>query len=292
VFAAQIAPPHRRAESLGTIGLAGFLGLVLGPTLGDFIFSGQTTSILPYRVFFSASAVCSLAAGMIMLRVRLASDARAGASAGSAASGGTVTGPAAAFRVILAHWPGMILLVGLCFSMAYCIQMVFLERLAEAQGFQDIKIFFLLYAPTAMTLRVLLRRMPERVGRERTVLIGLVLMAGGILCLTGIQSQYELILPGLLMGAGHSLIFPSMVDLAAGSLPASHRGTGTALILGSGDLGFLIGFATLGEVIDRFGFDVALSGLAGALLLSGILFGITCRLGFASQPPRDRAGAS
>ncbi|UCG32811.1 MAG: MFS transporter [Phycisphaerales bacterium] len=269
VFAAQIAPPHRRAESIGTIGLAGFLGLILGPTLGDVIFSGSADSILPYRVFFSASAACSLAAGGIMLRVKLPAHGHAQSAASTSA---VRTGDLSTFRIIIQNWPGTVLLVGVCFSMVFCLQMSFLERLAEARGFRDIKVFFLCYAPTAMALRVLLRRMPERFGRSRTVLTGLALLFAGLLCLIGIRSQAQLILPGLLMGAGHSFIFPSMVDIAAGSLPPDYRGTGTALILGAGDLGLLTGFACMGEAIEARGYDVTIAALAGTILVAAAVF--------------------
>ena len=68
------------------------------------------------------------------------------------------------------------------------------------------------------------------------------------------------------MGAGHCFVFPSMVDLAAERLPLEHRGTGTALILGAGDVGMLIGFVGLGEVIDAHGFNAALMVLAATVL--------------------------
>ena len=71
VFAAQIAPSLRRAESIGTIGLAGFAGMMIGPTLGDWVFAGGGESMTPYHVFFSASAACSLAAGACMYLIRL-----------------------------------------------------------------------------------------------------------------------------------------------------------------------------------------------------------------------------
>ena len=97
-------------------------------------------------------------------------------------------------------------------------------------------------------------------------------MAAGLCSLVGIDSQWGLIAPGILMGAGHCFIFPSMVDLAAGHFPPEHRGTGTSLILGAGDVGMLIGFATLGELIDSFGFDTALLTLAGLLVVSAGAF--------------------
>jgi len=80
-----------------------------------------------------------------------------------------------------------------------------------------------------------------------------------------------------LMGARHCFIFPSMFDLSASSLPGQYRGTGTALILGAGDVGMLIGFTTVGEVIDRFGYGAAICGLAGVLFVVSVAVAIRRR---------------
>ena len=180
-------------------------------------------------------------------------------------------------KIIRQHWPGMILLIGVVFSMAFCVQSQYLERLADARGFKDIKLFFLVYGPTAMALRIIFRTAPQRLGRTRTILLGLLLLAAGQFLLVGVHSQWQLIVPGLVMGAGHSFIFPSMVDLAAERLPREHRGTGTALILGAGDLGMLIGYVALGEMIATFGFDLSLKVLAGTVLCSAAVFGVARR---------------
>lgn len=169
------------------------------------------------------------------------------------------------------------MLVGVVFAMVFCVQSMFLERLAEARGFKDIKLFFLFYAPTAMTLRVIFRRVPERVGRSRTLFGGLLLLAIGLLCLTTVQTQWQLVLPGVVMGAGHCFIFPSMVDLAAERLPAHYRGTGTALILGAGDFGMLTGYLALGELIKAFDFDTALTALSGTVLFGAVAFAVAHR---------------
>ena len=99
------------------------------------------------------------------------------------------------FRVIRTHWPGSVLLVGVVFSIVFCLQMAFIERLADQRGFKDVKVFFLTYGPAAMALRVIFRRVPERIGRSRTLSGGLVLLAAGLLCLMGVQSQSGLVLP-------------------------------------------------------------------------------------------------
>ncbi len=284
VFAAQIAPPRRRAESIGTMGLAGFLGMMIGPSLGDWIFSGNTDPLTAHHIFFTASAACSLAAGGIMMLTPLPAGPDPAIGEPQAASGSSDRGPSTAtqadhstYRVIRNHWPGSILLIGVVFSMVFCLQIAFMERLAEARGFKDIKGFFLTYGVTAMTLRVLCRRVPERLGRSRTLLGGLLLLTVGLTCLIGVQSQWEFVLPAVLMGAGHCFIFPSMVDLAAAKLPPEHRGTGTSLILGAGDVGMLTGFFCLGELINRFGFDMGLGALALAILAGAAVFAVTRR---------------
>jgi len=175
--------------------------------------------------------------------------------------------------LIVEHWPGLILLVALVFAVVFCVQAMFIERLADARGFRDVKLFYLIYSPTAITLRIIFRRLPQRIGRTRTMLMGLLLMAAGLCCLIGVENQWRLIPPGILMGAGHCFIFPSMVDLAAGHFPPQHRGAGTSLILGAGDVGMLIGFSTLGELIDSRGFDTALLMLAVLAFVTACLVG-------------------
>ena len=270
VFAAQVAPAHRRAESIGTIGLAGFLGMVIGPALGDLIFSGSATSITPYRVFFTASAACSFLAGLIVMFMALPMPR----GTSSIKPERLNDRPRSPIGLVWNHWPGMIMLVGVVFTLAFCVQSMYLERLAEERGFKNIKLFFFCYCPTAMFLRLLFRQLPQQLGRTRTVLLGLLLLAAGQLLLIGINSQFGLVIPGMLMGAGHCFVFPSMVDLAAERLPPADRGTGTALILGAGDVGMLIGYGTLGELIDSYGFDSMLKTLAGVVILSAVFLAL------------------
>jgi predicted MFS family arabinose efflux permease len=268
VMAAQMAPPLRRAESIGSMGLAGFTGMMVGPTLGDWIFAQGVESIVVYRVFFCASAVCSLLAGGLMFMAPVTGLS----SSKPVALTPHDTRGSSQLRVIRANWPGTVLLIAMAFGMAWCVQSMFLERLAEDRGFENIKVFFLTYAPTAIVLRVLFRRVPQRIGRTKTLAGGAVLFVSGLSCLTLVRSEAGLVLPALLMGAGHCFIFPSMIDLGAAALPTAYRGTGTALVLACGDLGMLIGFGSLGELIDTFGFTAGLLALAGVILFATSAF--------------------
>ncbi len=280
VYAAAVAPPARRAESMGTMGLAGFLGMMIGPAVGDLIFADRANPDAAFRAFFSISAACGLLGGLVLAGIPLP-------PAPPRTAGGGEESP---FRVVLRHWPGAILLVGVVTQMAFCLQMSFLERLAQVRGFHDIRTFFFVYGPTAILLRIVFRRAPERLGRTRTILGGMAATAAGLTALIGAKSESGLVLPALLMGAGHSFVFPSMVDLGADRLPPEHRGTGTATILGAGDLGMLIGFALLGRLIETHGFDLAITFLAGSVAVTGIYFGWATRRQVRDGATRVRVG--
>lgn len=262
VFAARMAPPHRRAESLGTIGIGGFIGMMIGPALGDFIFAGGLGIDSRFTWFFGAGAGLSLAAGCVV-SLRAAPNLPAATLATS-----TMT-------LWRRHWPGRMLLIPVVFAAALTIQMSFLERFADARHFATIRWFFLAYAPTAIVVRLAFRHGPERLGRRRVCAVGLCLVGLGLLLLIPVRSDWHLLFSGLAWGAGHSLTYPSMVDLVAGSMPPQWRGVGTTLALGAMDLGFMTAGITWGHTIDRYGYSATflaaalLSGLAGALMALG-----------------------
>ena len=280
VFAGLIAPPHRRAESLGTMGLSGFVGMTIGPTLGDVIFATLGGGATAFHVFFTASALCSLAAAtVVFFAVRLPDglEAQRAQRVREMATPAPikVDSPAHDRRepligLLWRYLPASILPIAIAFHMTFCLQMSFLERLAAERGFDNIKLFFLTYAPTAIVLRIAMRRLPEQIGRRSTVLLGAGLFLAGLMFLLGVQREVGLILPGILMGAGHCFIFPSMIDLCASAYPREHRGLGTSLVLGAGDVGILLGFAILGGTIAAVGYDWTIVGLGGVLVLASL----------------------
>ncbi len=240
VYAAQIAPPPRRAESLGMVGIGGFLGMMTGPAIGDTVFKYAETPAEAFTVFFSIVAGVNLLAGLVVMTLRAPSHSEQ-----------HETVP---FLVLMRrHWPGSILLVGVVFTAALTIHMSFLERYAHHRGFDDIRTFFFVYAPTAIILRLFCRRVPERVGRARLCAAGLSAMAVGMLLFIPVRDEWHLVFPAVVMGAGHAFVFPSMIDLSAEAMPLKHRGVGTSIALGAGDVGILCGGIAWGELIDGQG---------------------------------------
>lgn len=272
VYATQVAPSHRRAESVGVIGLGGLVGMTIGPILGDWVFSSNTSLLPTYQRFFTISAAC-MAAGCLMI-----------VNVGFRHRPARPLEPGDRFlHIARKHWPGTILLVGLVFSMTFTIPSVYLERLAEERRFNHVTLFFLCYAPTAMILRIIFRRLPQQIGRGRTMLIGMGFMSVGVLCLIPVSQEWHLMLAGCLMGSGHCFTFPSMVDLAAAHFPLDKRGLGTSLILGAGDVGALVGFIVNGQLIDRVSFSTCFIVMSVSMMATATLFAL--RRGRA-QPDR------
>ena len=259
VFAAQVAPPPRRAESLGIAGIGGFLGMMIGPAIGDAIFAHAATPAEAFPIFFSIVSGASLLAGLMVINLRPPPHA--------------VHYESVPFLVLLRrYWPGTILLVPVVFMAALTIHISFLERYAHHRGFEDIRWFFFVYSPTAITLRLFFRRVPERVGRARLCVAGLTTMAAGVLLFIPACEEWHLVFPALLMGCGHAFVFPSMVDLAAEAMPPQHRGVGTSIALGAGDAGMLAGGIAWGELIEWRGWTPTFIAVAAAMWLVAALY--------------------
>lgn len=273
VYASQAAPAERRAESLGTVGIGGFAGMLIGPALGDAIFhEGPTTQAM--RTFFVVIAVVTALAGLAV--VNLNSPRRPGR-----------VPVLAFFQLARRHWPGTIVLVSIVFTAILTIHITFLERLAHDRGFDDIRYFFYAYAPTAIGIRIVFRRAPQVIGRRRICVVGLVVLGLGTLLLIPVGAEWHLVFPALLTAVGHALVFPSMVDLTAQSFPPERRGVGTSVALGAGDFGFILGGVAWGQLIEARGFATVFVIGAGITWLTALLYVWRRRVELRASPDAD-----
>ena len=79
------------------------------------------------------------------------------------------------------HWPGPIVLVNLAFGICMTVPFVFLPTFVDEQKIQlgnwsTIGVFFWIYAGWGVTLRVVFRRLPEKLGRHRVLYAGILSM--------------------------------------------------------------------------------------------------------------------
>ena len=233
----NIVPASRRTEAIATFGSSGFLGMMTGTILGDLIFH-RTDGAGRYATLFAASAAC---AGVYLLfTLYLTRGVRHEPPAERVS----------ALRLLRTHWPGPVTWVGGAMGLGFAVSTVFLTRFATQRGLDGIAPFFMGYATSAFTFRVLTRRWSASVGRHRMIAYGLAGQTAGFVLLPFVTAWWHLVPPAVLVGFGHALLFPAVVSLGTETFPLRYRGTASTLILGFFDLGMLLCAPVLGGVVD------------------------------------------
>lgn len=237
-YVSRMAPPARLAEVVGTLGTSGFLGMMIGTLLGDWLHAGDT----PNRE--TLDNMFLVAAGLGMLAMVLASFA----SEGEQRPGRRKSPP---MRQLLRRYhAGPLLVMGVVMGFGIGLPQVFLRPFTATLGLHNIALFFWIYAPSAFISRMFMRRLPDRLGVRPTALLGGVLMVVAMLLFMLVRQQWQLALPAIVLGTAHALLFPSIVAGGSTSFPFRYRGLGTTLMLATFDLGVLIGGPTTGLLLE------------------------------------------
>ena len=234
----NIVPARRRTEAIATFGSSGFLGMMGGTIFGDVIFY-NIAGAARYPALFGASAACAAAYLLFTLWLTRGQTPPT-----------KDPDPVAAWRLLARHWPGPVVWVGGAMGLGFAVSTVFLTRFATQRGLGGIFPFFMGYALSAFTFRLLTRRWSERVGRHRMIAYGLAGQTVGFLLLPLVTRGWHLVPPAVLVGFGHALLFPAVVSLGTETFPLKYRGTGSTLILGFFDLGMLACAPILGGIVD------------------------------------------
>ncbi|MCA9132884.1 MAG: MFS transporter, partial [Planctomycetales bacterium] len=113
-------------------------------------------------------------------------------------------------------------------------------------------------------------------GPRRVLLAGMTIMALGMFSFALVTASRPalIILPALLTGTGHSLMFHTMTSLTIAPFPTAVRGTASALALMMLDLGTFAGAPILGVIGEHFGFTALFASIGGFCLFSAMVFGL------------------
>ncbi len=271
-------PASRRTEIIGSLGSSGFVGTILGTQLGDLIFRYLPEGQARFMAMFGGAATLGLAhAGVVFWMTLHDSHSHPGAAPNP-------------FRLMVRYWPGPILLVAAAQGASFVVTTVFLTRYATAMKLSGIALFFLVYSLTAFTCRWVFRDWGATFGRHGMVLWGLSGLCCGQLLFLIVSSDLLLLLPAVVCGFGHALLFPAIVSIGAGRFPIQYRGTGTTLVLGFTELGTALAAPILGMLIDIGTVDGATQGFSwmfmsagGAAGLAAAFYAVTA----ARHPDRD-----
>lgn len=266
-FVSLQAPMHRVAEVIGVIGASGFVGMAIGPAMGDWIFgTGEVSRIQVNMMFRVAAAMISLAFVSTVAATWLGKSVQHGAQRTRAGFKNPLT-------LVRNQNPGFILVIGMLMGMTIGFPGIFLRPLAESLNIEGIKVFFLVYNITAFVSRLTFRRAPEVLGLTRTITLGFAFFLASLVLFMFARTEMGFCIPAFLGGLGHSFLFPSVVAKCTSLFEKEDRGVAANLILAMYDFGILIGMPMIGKVLTEAG-SFGLSPYPSALTIMCVLIAI------------------
>ncbi len=258
-------PPDRRTEIIGNLGSSGFVGMILGSNIGDWILYAITEPRTQFFVLFGGAGLIGIFYLGVVLILTHDEDVEP-----------RIASPMA-LRLMFRFWPGSVVLAAMTMGLGVTATQTFLTRYATSQNIEGIGLFFTGYAISAFVFRLLVQNWSRTIGRHWMLVRGLLGHTIGHFLLAFVSDGWQFIIPSIICGFGHALLFPAVVSLGSGAFPKECRGAGTAIILGFADFGSLIYAPILGRISDQFGFHIMYCASSGIALLTAIGCSIIAR---------------
>jgi len=278
-------PTARMAETIGMLGASGFVALALGSYLGDLLAASTAGTAYVQWLFVTAGSLAAVAMGFCWLATRGMLRPVASSDASTA-------------RLLWRYSPWVVLLVGVATGVALGLPGTFLRTFTAELGIPRMTAFFGVYSGVALTTRVLARRFPERFGLAPIILLGVVLLSVGVGSFLLVHAAWQLVIPAVILGFAHAIVFPPTIAACTQSFPEQCRGLGTMSILAAYDLGILIGTPLAGALVRysaRFGlppYPTMFATIAALVGLISLVFAASLlnRRRAASRPTTKQAG--
>jgi MFS family permease len=253
----DLAPDDRRGEAINLGSLALYLGVAIGPFIGE----AALTALDYSGVWLLAAATGVVATGLCLLVPETAPTVVGGAD-GSRPPRGRLFHPAGVL-------PGLLILCG-TWGMAGFF--AFVPLYASEVGLDGAGIPLALYALIVVVLRIVFAKLPDRLGAARLSGGALLTTALGLGILGLVPSVAGLYVGTAIFAAGVAFVFPALIAVAVARVDETERGSVVGTSSAFLDLSFGLAPASLGLVADASGYPAAfLGGALVALIGAGII---------------------
>ncbi len=266
-YGADVVPLSRRTEGFALFGVSGLLPIALGGVIGDVVLATSTFDTL----FMAATG---FAAGGFLASMVLREEAE-------------LIGPGERHGGFIRQvWrPALfpVWMVTAAFAIALTGYFTFLRTFVDETGLGSVGLFFSCYAGTAISLRLVLAWLPQRVGQKRVLFPAFGALIAGFLVIAGADAGVDIALAGVLCGGGHAYAFPILMDYTVSRASTTGRGSAVSFFTALFDIGVLVGGPALGLIIETSGYTTMYVSAAGFLAAAVVVFGIWDR-GFDGSP--------
>ncbi len=262
-----LTPAGQRGRALSIFGLSVWMGVALGPQVGTWMYALAGAA----GVFLVTGALTAVATAMFILLP----------PPQAAVTTASITLPSArpsVWRTFTVVWvPGVVAAAAWCGEgLLLGFAIVHLEsRGVAATGILGAANIFGVFAVSVIVARLLLARMPDRIGPLRATVVSLLFLATGLTTLALATDFWVAALGAASMGLGFSPLYPSLTMLASRGLRSVNRALGLGIFSSFTSVGYaggaLIGGAVLATTESYWAF-LLVAGLQLAALLVVVLF--------------------
>lgn len=253
VFAAgaDLAPDTRRGEALNFLSLSLYVGLGIGPAIGELVLrAGGFPS-----VWLVALALTAAAAGLSLVVPETSPTVLKPEEAGDRRA--RLFHPAAIF-------PGVLILAGTTGMAGF---LAFLPLHASAVGMDGAGLPLAIYAGLVIGLRIVFAKLPDQAGPARVSGGALAVGAVGLAILGLLPSPTGVLIGTVAFASGVAFLMPGLLTLAVSRVSEMERGSVVGTASAFLDLAFGVAPAVLGIVAAEVGFGgVFLAGAAASAL--------------------------
>lgn len=255
---ATIEPAHR-GRALSVFGISVWVGLSLGPQVGETILQAWG-----FEWVWVACIVLQLAA--------LAASIPIAASSGRAPVH-IDRQPSGSFRLVIQSVarPGTVAAMAWAaegFMLAFLIVHLANNGLSTEGVFGAASVFTV-FAVCVIGARIVLGGLPDRIGPVITARFSLALLAVGMVVFAFAPNFPVAAIGAVFMGTGYSPLYPSLTMLATETLDASRRASGVGLFSSFTSVGYALGALLGGIIADLFG-EVTAFMVITAFLIAAI----------------------
>ena len=252
-LAVELSPRERLSQSLGYVGLASLCTNAIAPALVE-----RVVQSYGWAVGFE------LAAGVALVAAPLARWIATPATRPDPASVPTPVKWLELFgrRSLTIYYASA--LIGLGFGTL----VTYAQPFALSLGARAVSQLFVGYAVAAVSVRLLLGSLADRVGRREVALVSLVLYALVLLVTTHLRPTW-LFGIGLGLGVSHGLLYPALNALALETSPPAARGVVMTSFNGAFNLGFAVSVVSFGAIAEVAGYPTIFL-LAGLAVFTGV----------------------
>ena len=235
--AQDMAPEHRRGEATSYFSVMVYGGLAAGPVLGEQLADSAGAD----AVWITGGVLCAVA---IML--------------GAVSMPGRPEGARSGWPNSFIHWPALrpALLLGLGL-LGYSGFLAFIKLHVDDIGFPHAGAVFVTFAVCVIGLRILLARLPDRLGPQRTSTLSYVFSGSGLWILAFWPQIPGVFVGTVVLAMGQTFLFPALFVMAVQSAPINRRSQAIGTFSIAFDLAVGVGGLVLGGVAAASSYSTA-----------------------------------